>query len=435
MITQILAFIIVLGFLVFVHEFGHFAVAKWIGVRVDVFSIGFGPKIVGFKRGDTDYRIAAIPLGGYVKMAGHDPGEELTGAAFEFGSRKVWERMAIIFAGPLMNLIWAIVFIAIIFYAGIEKPLYLSQSAKIGWVEGGSPAAKAGLHVGDLLYKIAGKSVASWDEVYNTEDFVKADALTLQLIRQGEKFNITIHSNDSLRAAFPLLGLSPPIPAIVGRLVPGFPAEKAGLKKGDVIVKIGADSIRSFYQMTRLIRSSRDSTLHISVTRNGTILDFDLTAKKDESSGRLMIGIAPFQQTEKIKYGVIASLKKSIATNVFLSTLLGDFLARVLRGEASGDEVGGPIKIAELAGEAARSGFLDVIRLMGFLSLQLGLLNLLPIPVLDGGHLFLLTIEAVMRKPLSQGSREAIQMFGLVILITIMVYVFYNDILGYFVRP
>ncbi|KAA3618071.1 MAG: RIP metalloprotease RseP [Calditrichaeota bacterium] len=435
MVTPVFAFIIVLGFLVFVHELGHFVVAKWIGVRVDVFSIGFGPKIVGFKRGDTDYRIAAIPLGGYVKMAGHDPGEELTGAKHEFGSRKVWQRMAIIAAGPIMNIIWAIIFIAVLFYAGVEKPLYYSDFVTIGWVEDGSPAADAGFRAGDKVLKVEGDEVNSWEKFYNSAALFTQDTVYIQVKRPAGLLDFTIHSNDSLRQAFPLLGISPPLPARVGRLVPGYPAEKAGIRTGDLIVKIGSDSIQSFYQMSRLVTSSGDSTLHISVARSDSILNFVLSATLDKNENRFMIGIAPFQETEKIRFGVIESLKRSVEINAMLSTLLGDFLARVLKGEASGEELGGPIKIAELAGEAARTGILDVIRLMGFLSLQLGLLNLLPIPVLDGGHLFLLTIEAVMRKPLSQGSREIVQMVGLVILITIMVFVFYNDIAGLLSRP
>ncbi|MCA9730956.1 RIP metalloprotease RseP [candidate division KSB1 bacterium] len=428
MITPLIAFIVVVGFLVFVHELGHFAVAKWVGVRVTVFSIGFGPKIVGFRRGETDYRIAAFPLGGYVKMAGHEPNEELTGAPDEFASRTVLERMLIIAAGPVMNVLWAIIFIAIIFYSGIEKPLYFSNAVTIGWVENESPAARAGMHIGDKILQIADKEIHSWEEFYDTDQLYVKDTVDVRVQRQDEQFDLFFISNDSLRKEFPLLGLSPPIPAQVGRLVDGFPAEKAGMHVGDRILSINGDSIHSFYQMTRFISTAGDSVLNIKAARADSILDFALIAKMDKNSDRYMIGIAPFQETQKIKFGVVASLKKSVETNIFMSTLLGDFISRVFRGEASGDEIGGPIKIAEMAGEAARSGLLDVVRLMGFLSLQLGLLNLLPIPVFDGGHLFLLTMEGVMRRPLSQSSREVIQMVGLFIIISLMVFVFYNDI-------
>ncbi|KAA3657788.1 MAG: RIP metalloprotease RseP [Calditrichaeota bacterium] len=428
MTTPVIAFIIVVGFLVFVHEFGHYAVAKLLGVRVTVFSIGFGPKIVGFKRGETEYRIAAFPLGGYVKMAGHDPNEELTGATYEFASKKVWERMAIIAAGPAMNVLWAIIFIAMIFYAGIDKPLYLTDEVRIGWIENESPAAQAGMRIGDKMTKIGEENVSSWEAFYDNNLLYTQDTVVVQVERKDDLHDLVFISNDSLRKAFPLLGFSPPIPAQVGRLVDGYPADKAGIRVGDVIVQINDDSIHSFYQMTRIISSGSDSTLNVKIARTGSILDFAIEAKLDKNTNRYMIGIGPYQETEKIKYGVVESLKKSVETNVLMSTLLGDFLRRVFKGEASGDEIGGPIKIAELAGEAARSGLLDVVRLMGFLSLQLGLLNLLPIPVFDGGHLFLLTIEAVMRRPLSQSSREFIQMIGLFIIVTLMVFVFYNDI-------
>ncbi len=426
MITTFFAFVLVLGFLVFVHEFGHFIVAKLVGVRVHVFSIGFGPKIIGREWRGTEYRLSWLPLGGYVKMAGENPMEETSGAPDEFLSRTVWERIAIIFAGPAMNLIWAVIFIAVIYYAGVDSPAFLKETPRVGWVEPASPAEKARVQVGDVIREVGGQEVATWEDVYSAAA-QHPDSVRFLLDRNGQPVPVLfIAEGDSLQ--YRLWGIEPFLAATVSRTIPDFPAAKAGIRPGDRIIAVDGDSIRSFYDLTRVIHDKAEQKIAVTVLREGEPLTFELTPRRDEQTGRGLIGIYPEQKMEKVRFGVWASLKRSVETNIQVAGFIGGYLKQVISGEVSGKEIGGPIMIAQVAGDAARSGWLDVVWLMGVLSLQLGLLNLLPIPILDGGHLLLFTLEAITGKPLSLRNREIAQMIGLFILISIMVYAFFNDI-------
>ncbi len=427
MITTFFAFVLVLGFLVFVHEFGHFIVAKLIGVRVHVFSIGFGPKIVGREWRGTEYRLSWLPLGGYVKMAGENPMEETTGSPEEFLSRSVWERIAIIFAGPAMNLIWAVIFVALIYFSGVESPAFLKETPRVGWVEPDSPAERAQVQTGDIIREVSGTEVATWEDVYSTAA-AHMDSAVLVLDRRGEQVQVVFTAGMDSSRAYRLWGIEPFLPATVSRTIPDFPAEKAGIQPGDRIIAVDGDSIRSFYDLTRAIHDRAEQKLSVTVLRNGEALVFELTPRKDEQSGRGLIGIYPEQKMTKVRYGLGASLQRSVTTNIQVAGFIGGYLKQVVSGEVSGKDIGGPIMIAQVAGDAARSGWQDVVWLMGILSLQLGLLNLLPIPILDGGHLLLFTLEAITGKPLSLRNREIAQMIGLFILISIMIYAFFNDI-------
>ena len=427
--TTLIAFIVVIGFLVFVHELGHFLVAKWVGVRVHVFSIGFGPRLFGFRRGDTDYRISALPLGGFVKMAGENPGEEVTGAPYEFASRSVRERMAIVLAGPFMNIIWAILFFAMVFYIGEDQPAYLKQVPQIGWIESGSPAEEAGLQAGDLLVAIGDSQVSTWEEAFKILGRSEGREVAVRVKRGDQVLTSRMDlSRDRLKQSQTGLGLYPPLPAVIGNLRPGWPAEKVGLKTGDRVVAINDQPITHWYELTRVIHNSPGVPVKLEVERNGERLTFEVTPRKDEADGKGYIGMTPYQETIKVRYGVLGSFRQSLAFNWHVVKLTGSYIWKVMTGEQSGKAIGGPIAIAQFAGEAARIGILQLIRLMGLLSLQLGLLNLLPIPVLDGGHMVLLAIEGVSGKPLSVRMREVIQIIGVAVLLAIMTYAIFNDL-------
>ena len=427
--TTLIAFIVVIGFLVFVHELGHFLVAKWVGVRVHVFSIGFGPRLFGFRRGDTDYRISALPLGGFVKMAGENPGEELTGAPYEFASKTVKERMAIVLAGPFMNVIWAILFFALVFYIGEDQPAYLKQTPQIGWIEAGSPAETAGLQPGDILVEIGETPVSTWEEALKVFGKSEGKQVAVQIQRGDQTLTATVDlTRDALKKSRTGLGLYPPLPAVIGNLRPGWPAEKVGLKPGDRVVAINGQPVTHWYELTRVIHNSPGKPITLDVERDGRRLTFEVTPKKDEADGKGYIGMTPHQETIKVRYGLLGSFRQSLAFNWHVVKLTGNYIWQVITGEQSGRAIGGPIAIAQFAGEAARIGILQLIRLMGLLSLQLGLLNLLPIPVLDGGHMVLLTIEGISGKPLSIRLREVIQIIGVAVLLAIMTYAIFNDL-------
>ncbi|MDQ7064287.1 MAG: RIP metalloprotease RseP [candidate division KSB1 bacterium] len=427
--TTFFAFLLVLGFLVFVHEFGHFIAAKLIGVRVHVFSIGFGTRLFGFKRGDTDYRISLIPLGGYVKMAGENPTEPLAGSPEEFASRSVLERLVIILAGPFMNLLWAVLFFMFIFMVGVDQPAFLKHEARIGWIEPGTVAEKVGLRPGDVILRINAEDVPNWEAALARLNATLNQPIDITIQRNGQTLSFALNlSMDSVKAAEQGLGIYPPLQPVVGDLRKGWPAEKAGLQKGDRIVGINGSPVTHWNQLTTVIHNSPGQQITLDIERNGQRMRITITPRKDEADGKGYIGMTPLQETIKVKYGLLTAAKESVVFNVRIAYLTLNYVWKVITGEQSGKAIGGPIAIAQFAGEAARNGFMELIRLMGLLSLQLGLLNLLPIPVLDGGHVVLLAVEGISRRPISLRMREVIQIIGVVVLLAIMTYVIFNDI-------
>lgn len=427
MLTSLLAFIFVLGFLVFVHELGHFLVAKWVGVRVQTFSIGFGSRLIGFKRGDTDYRISAIPLGGYVKMAGENPTEETTGAPDEFNAKSVPQRMAIILAGPIMNLLWAVIFLSLIFYIGIEREQIFNDPPAIGWVEPRSAAEQAGVQPGDRITEIAGRQVSTWQDVRIAVAPISRGEVPVTFQRDGEQRSVQFMLADSLQVGW-FLGCYPQTPPVIERVVEGGAAAAAGFQDGDRIVAIEGEPVDNWYKVVHQIRASANQTLNVEVARGNERLALQVTPTPDEKSGIGLIGIYVQRDTYTVKYGVVESLQRGVQQNVELASLLFSYIGRIFVGKESGDQIGSVITIAQVSGQAARAGWDALLQFMGFLSLQLGLLNLLPIPILDGGHMVILTIEGISGKPVSLRMRGIAQAIGLFILISIMAFAFFNDI-------
>lgn len=469
MITTIVSFILVLGVLIFFHELGHFLMAKWIGIRVERFSLGFGPKIFGFTRKDTDYCVSALPLGGYVKMTGENPNEPLEGKPWEFSSRAVWERAAVVLCGPCMNLVLAVLFLGLPFFVGRQVPAYLQKEPVIGWIDSGSPAQKAGFTIGDKILSINEKEVKNWE---NVETFIITHAkteMTISVKRGEERLSIKATPEEITTLGMGSLGIDRYIPSRIGELTPGFPAEKAGLKPGDTILSIDGQSLNHWYELAGFIHEKPDTPITLKVDRDGEVFDINITPmafgsekkvsyiKKlvvwikglfgfagpqdisginQEAEGEQygLIGISPYQEMIIKKYGLLGSITKGFNESIRLLKITFEFLYKMVTGQASPKSLGGPIMIAHVAGEAAKTGLAELIYFMGFLSLQLGILNLLPIPVLDGGHMVFFVIEFIIRKPVSLKIREMAQQVGLTLLVILMVYVFYNDILRYFFR-
>jgi regulator of sigma E protease len=358
--NTLISFAIVLGLLIFVHEFGHFIWAKFFGVKVLKFSLGFGPKLISRQYGETEYLISAFPLGGYVKMFGENPGEiaeeRLSPGELKrsFATRPVWQRFIIVAGGPVFNLIFAMfLFFIIVLVAGLPQPL---DTTTIGGVGQDTPAAEAGLQEGDTILAINGSETERWEDV------------------------------------------------------------------------------------SLLIKNSEGSEVVITLQRDGQSLEVAVTPRMEKTRNifgeevgeRYMVGIAMSEEVVYEKVGFIKSLQAGISQTWSWMYLTVMGLVKIIQKVVPASELGGPILIAKIAGERMEAGWVNFLYFMGVLSVNLGILNLLPIPILDGGHLVFFSVEAILRKPLNLRTMEILQQIGLVLLGTLMIFVFYNDLVRVF---
>ena len=429
----VLIFVICIGILVFVHELGHFIAARIKGIRVLKFSLGFGPKIIGKKVGETEYLLSALPLGGYVKMAGEDVSEETTNAPDEFPSKSVLDRATVILAGPVMNIIIAFFLMPLVFLIGIKIPAFLEESPIVGLVEEGSPAEASGIKIGDHILKIDDKPVSTWDEVATIITTRPELGIKMELAR-GEEIRETSleKGKGSPYGGSGYAGILPDLPPIIGKVNKGYPAEKAGLKEGDRIIEIDRNPVGNWYQVSSYIRSHVDTDIALTVKRSEEKIAVTVRPVKDKGAGYGVIGIINQQKMSVKKFGVIGSIEHGMSRMYELTMLTFNVLKRLFSFNLSIETLGGPIMIAKLTGEAAQSGISDLIAFLAFMSLQLGILNLLPIPVLDGGWVVFLLIEKIKGSPINRRVMEIAQTVGFALLITLIIIVSYNDILRVF---
>ena len=421
-------FLIVIGILVFVHEFGHFIMAKRAGVRVEKFSLGMGPTIPGlsFKKGDTEYVISALPLGGYVKMAGENPDEEPTGATDEFQSKTIWQRAKIAAAGSLTNIALAFLLMPLVFMVGT----YAEGPAKVGYVEKASPAEKAGFQAGDVIEEINGRRISDWTKALMLIAVNPDTEVKVLLDRSGEKKVLSLRPAEATELKIGSSGLIPDMPAEIGRLRPGLPAEKGGLKVNDKIIAVNGKTIYHWNQFSLLVKESGGKNLKFLIERGGKREEKTITPVVD--GGRYVIGVEPFVRLVFKKYGFFESVRMGFLRTVDTADLTFITLKKLITFSLSIKTLGGPVMIAQMSGQAASAGLSAFIALMATISLSLGMLNLLPIPVLDGGLLLFLAIEAVRKKPLSQKVMEVSQSIGATVLISLIVVVSYNDVMRLF---
>jgi regulator of sigma E protease len=420
-------FIIVLGILVFIHEFGHFLLAKRAEVRVETFSLGFGPRLVGWKRGDTDYRISAIPLGGYVKMTGEDPKEEDADRADSFAKKSVSARLKIVLAGPLMNLALPFLLMPLVYIVGIEQPAYLDRPPVVGWVEKDTPAEKAGFRPGDVILRVQEEEIRTWEEAKILFASNPNQPLEVAFLR-GDESGVTEITPESSGYAGGYTGLEHERPALVGGVSPGMPAEEAGLEAGDRIISINGMPTRYWEQMAEIIRAHPEEPLRIEIERNGEAFSLTASPTRDPDTGTGLLGVAYQEETVFKRYGLWKSLQNGIRDVGQSFVLTFYVLGKLVTGGLSIKTLGGPILIAKMTGDAARVGLSSLLSFVAFLSLQLGILNLLPIPVLDGGHVLFLTMEAALRRPVNIRIREAAQQVGFILLLIFILIISYNDI-------
>lgn len=497
MITLI-SFTIVIGILIFVHEFGHFIVAKKTGVGVEKFSLGFGPKLIGFKKGETHYMISAIPLGGYVKLKGENPDEPLTNDPKEFGSRSIAVRGAIVSAGPIMNFLLTFILMPLVFIIGIQVPTYLEKKSVVHWVAENSPAMMADFQVGDHLLAVDGEEVKNW-KMFNALTLTQLGKdLKIKIKRNNiiQKKIITLHSESLSEVG---VGLFHKMDAKAGGIINGLPAQEAGFKKGDLIKEIGGTKITHWVQMSEIIKKYPGEVVTFKIEREEKPLSFeikpsvmintiernspaylaglrvrdtiltinseDVSYWKEELLGKTFpqedkltfevvrdgkkslitvksqdiqdigirvvgkIGIIPFEETLFKRFGILASLKEGFQQTIEMTGLTLWALGKLFAFKLSLKTLGGPIMIAKMTGTAAKLGLSSLLIFTAFLSLNLSILNLLPIPILDGGHLLFLLIELIMRRPLGAKKIEIAQKIGFALLILLLLTITYNDLM------
>lgn len=448
-ITTVVAFLVVLTVVVFVHEYGHFIVARWCGVTVKAFSIGFGPELWAYvDRKGTRWRIAALPLGGYVKFlddanAASAPSEEklkeLSPMEREgaFQTKPVWKRAAVVAAGPFANFILAAVLYALVnIFVGVRD-----MPAVITDVEPGAPAAEAGIKAGDRVVAIDGSSIDNLEELLRRIAMSPDKPLRLELERNGGRTEVNVtptgrEIKDSLGVTLRVgeIGIKSFLPARVGDVVPDLPAAKAGIKAGDVITAIDGTAVTSFDDLARIVNQNAKRELRITVDRDGQSSDIPITPMswpRRETSGEIAcvgrIGVSP-APTDPQPVGVVEAVHRGVieTADVLSQALSG--LRDLVWGSQPLSQVGGPILMAEVTAKALDYGWERVIVWMAFFSANIGLLNLLPIPLLDGGHLLFYGVEAIRRRPLPMAVQEVFFKVGLAIVLTIMVIAFSNDI-------
>ncbi|GJL80070.1 MAG: putative zinc metalloprotease [Nitrospinaceae bacterium] len=435
--TKMLIFLVGLAALIFVHELGHFLVARKCGVVVEKFSLGFGPKIISVTRGGTEYLLSAIPLGGYVKMKGEDYEEDSLKQEGSFAGAPVLHRLAIAFAGPLFNILFAILIYWGVYLAGVQ-----ALGLVTGSVKPESPAQQAGIQIGDKIVGIDGQKVEFWDQLQKIVHASPGKSLNFEIERDASLINVPITPvTEEITDLFGdkekvgLIGVTPLVRNIT-YVKEGSAADRAGLKVGDQLLKVDETPIYGWSDLKPAAVDKPGKELDFRVLRDSLEVSVRLTPEskvvEDEQGNKVEIGVIGIGMsgimTEE-KYGPLGAVGRALQETGRLIYLIGVSIKKMVVGSIPADTIGGPILIFQIYGEQAEQGFNELVRLTALLSINLGLLNLLPIPVLDGGHIFFFLIEMIKGKPLSERSRERAQQVGIFMLLSLMVLAFYNDIM------
>ena len=426
--TSALAFLFVLGVLIFVHELGHFLMARRIGVRVLTFSLGFGPKLINVKRGDTEYCVSLVPLGGYVKMAGENPEDSRTGAPDEFLSKGKWQRFQVLVMGPIMNLVLAVVVMSVVLYQGAQVPAFEQDPVVIGAFSDTSVAAKAGLKVGDRITTVDGKTIDTWDQFGNAIVPKAKRDVSLGFIRDGKPGQVIVVPEGQGKYELGDIGVMPAVRPQVIDFSPGSPAAEAGFQNGDVILAAGDQKNIAHAKLIETIKANEGKPLTLQIERAGTPKTLVVTPRK--IGGLVMVGahISPLE-LRIVDPGPLEAVKLSLAKNWEWTRQIVETLVGLFTRQTSVKQLMGPVAIADLSGTAAQAGWVSLFTLMAMISLNLGLLNLMPIPVLDGGHIFILALEGLARRDFSMRVKEKMLLAGFVLLLMLMVTVIYNDLM------
>jgi regulator of sigma E protease len=420
-----LAFLFVIGVLVFVHELGHHLVAKWFGVRVLTFSLGFGPKLVSVHYGGTDYCLSAIPLGGYVKMAGEHPERAGDGQADEFLSKPKWQRFQILVAGPMMNIALAVVVTAVVLIHGLDAPAYRTGPPVVGAVLSGSPAEKAGIRSGDRILSVSGNPVATWaslDVIFGTHP--NRD-VSLVLLRAGQAIPLTVRPEPDTSLETGSIGVLPGVHPVIRTVTPGGAADRAGLRSGDVVTAIDGQPVSVPRDLIRSTSRHTGRTIDVTIRRDAQAHQLAVTLVEGDRRGMDVVTGIP---TTLYRRGPLEAFTLGVQMTIKRCGVILNTVAGLLSGETSLHRLMGPVGIAQLAGESVRVGWVELFGLMALISLNVGIFNLLPIPLLDGGHIMMLALEGATGCSLTLKMRRTLLRAGLALLLVLTVTIFYNDV-------
>jgi len=424
-LTNLLAFAFALGVIIVVHEAGHLMVAKAFGVRVLTFSIGFGRRLWGFTRGDTEYRVSLVPLGGYVRLGGENP-DEISDDPREFLNKPRWQRILVYLAGPAMNVLLAIVLIAGLFMAGIEVMSLPDTPPVIGGVEAGTSAAKAGLQRGDLILKVKGEAVEDWNAVVFAL-IASPDRPVPLTIRRGQgTLNAVVTPKRVPRYDMgDFAGLLPSIRPQIIKVIDGAPAAAAGFRPGDEIRGVDGRPVLDSKAFVEAISGRAGQRIEVQVVRDGKLLILPVVPRNEGGAGKIGVQIGFYQRYSPTR-AVYESVRYNVQTVADTFRILGKIFSRQMSAKSA---LAGPIEIAAQSGAAVRRGFKDLLLLMGFISISIAIMNLMPIPILDGGQIFILSIEGVIRRDLSTRFKEIISQVGFVMILLLMFVVIYFDLM------
>ena len=427
--------LVLIGVMILVHELGHFWAARFFKVKVDVFSFGFGPRLFGFRRGDTDYRFSLFLFGGYVKMVGDQPGDAHAADPDGFLSKPRWQRLIILFAGPFMNVVLAVAVLTGLYMVSYEK-IIDDNGAVVGHVVADSPAAKAGIVAGDKIVKIDGNTSPDWEDIL-TREIERVDRpMDVTVQRAGHTFNTTVTPVLDEKSGMGDAGWEGQNAIQVGAVSEGMPAAAAGLQKGDLLLKVNGTAIHSRYTLPDIIKRSDGKPVTVEFSRAGFAPGVTRTVTMQpkftdmDGSARWMIGVSPEVKwnIQKESLSLPAAFAESVKQNAKFGTLIVEMLRGIVERRVPAKTLSGPIGIAGQATAAAKEGPSSFLTLMSMVSLNLAILNLLPIPILDGAHILTLLIEMVMGRDISLNVKEGMLKVGFVFLMMLMVFVIYNDI-------
>ncbi len=431
-------FLIVLSILVLFHELGHYLAARYFDVTVESFSIGFGPRLVGFRRNGTDFKICLLPLGGYVKMAGQSVIGEPTGEPGELLSKPRWQRLIIVGMGPAFNFVLAIALLAGLYMYQYERARFLEESPRIGYVSSGSPARAAGVIPGDVVVSLGDVETATWKDLYMAAALVSGRTGDLVVRRDGISRRLRIQVPDAEIGRDQLdAGWSPAHGVVLGDVLPDSPAEAAGIEPGDLLVSIDGVDVTAVQHAIDVISSSGGRELALRVERAGSLESLRVSATRDGEGGPWRVGVQLQPDFERIAEPLPfqQALAQSAADNLDFAGLIFRTLGALVVGELSVKALEGPVGIYRHTQDAAARGVGGLVQLMAIISINLGILNLLPIPVLDGGHILLLLVESTLRRDVSVAVKNRITQAGLVFIMILFAIVMYNDLARQFFSP